>query len=415
MPDRQRLWGFPVLSGLMLLAALLLGAAPVYAQDAASFTVHDVRVDVTADNVNLARQQAFAKGQRDALDQLVQRFTTPEAAAHLPQLTDTQVEDLVLDVGVDQEKRSNVRYIATLSVRFKSDGIRQLLRDANVAMVEWRGRPVAVLPVLKTDNGPLLWEAVNPWRDAWKSSAAQGLVPLVVPQPPSAAQASEDALQAATAGPDTLNAFAARYNTQDVLVVIGVVGKTDDGHATLDVTVNGIGALAATVAGTKNWLGGDNETVDSVMHRAVIDIAAAVNAAYKADATVPAGDATTLSVMAPIDGLPGWTQMREKLARTPAVRSYEVGAISQSSASLVLHYVGQQQQLESMLVQNGLVLSWADDHWVLQVAIAKPTGTAASARTQPAAAPDAASQAPDGTAPPSSSSSPASAPATTNP
>jgi hypothetical protein len=392
MPDRQRLWSIPVVAGLLALAALSLGTVEAHAQDAASFTVRDVHVDVTADNVSLARQQAFAKGQRDAFDQLMQRFTTPEDAAHLPQLSDTDIEDLVLDVGVDQEKRSSVRYIATLSVRFKPDGVRRLLHDANIATVEWRGRPPAVLPVLKTDNGPILWEANNPWREAWKGPGAQGLVPLLVPAPPPAAQMSDDALQAATAGPDTLNAFAARYNTQDVLVLTGVIGKTDDGRVTFDVTIAGVGSLAASIAGTKSWQGDAGETLDSLLHRAVVDVTAAINTAFKSDSLVPAGDITSLSVIAPIDGLKGWTQMREKLARTPVIRSYEVGAISQTSASLVLHYAGQQQQLESMLVQNGLVLSWAEDHWLLQIAIANPqNGSVAPAQSN---TPDAAAAAP---------------------
>ncbi len=136
MPDRQRQWGIPaIVVGLLMLAALSLGTRPAAAQDAASFTVRDVQVDVTADNVNVARQQAFAKGQRDAFDRLMQRFTTSEDAAHIPQLSDTELEDLVLDVGVDQEKRSTVRYIATLSVRFKIDGVHKLLHDANIATV----------------------------------------------------------------------------------------------------------------------------------------------------------------------------------------------------------------------------------------------------------------------------------------
>jgi hypothetical protein len=322
MPDRRRkLSGARratgAIVGLALGLALGLGTAacPALADEADSFTVRDVQVDVTAENVNVARQQAFAKGQRDALDRLVQRFTTPDEAARLPVASDADLDDMVLDVGVDQEKRSTVRYIATLSVRFKPDAVRRMLKAAGVSFVEWRGPPMAILPVLKTDSGPILWENPNPWRDAWKSSAAQGLVPLVVPAPPPAGQAPDDALQAATAGPDILAAL---------------------------------------------------------MRRAVGEIAAAVNTAYKTDNAVPAGEASSLSVMVPLGGLSDWTALREKLTRTPAVRGWEVGAISRTSASLVLHYVGDQQQLEAALVQNGLVLSWAEDHWLLQVALTKP-------------------------------------------
>jgi hypothetical protein len=352
---------------------MISGASgPAWAQDADSFTVHDVEVDVTAENVSVAQKQAFAKGQRDAFDRLIQRFTTADEATHLPAVSPDDLDNLVLDVGVDQEKRSNVRYIATLSVRFKSEAIRKLLHDAGIAYTEWRGKPMLVLPVLKTDGGPLLWEPGNAWRNAWNGGAAQGLVPLVVPKPPPSGQAPDDALQAATAGPDILAAFAARFDTQDLLVVTGVIGKTDDGRATFDVVLAGAGPLASSVAGSRSWQGEAGESLESLLHRAVVDLAATINEAYKRDNMLPAGDAESLSVMVPVGGLADWTQLRDRLTRTPAVRGWEVGAMSQTSASLVLHFVGAQQQLEAALVQNGLVLSWADDHWVLQTAQAKP-------------------------------------------
>ena len=348
------------------------GSGPAWAQDADSFTVHDVGVDVTAENVSVAQKEAFASGQRDAFDRLIQRFTTADEASHIPAVTPDALDNLVLDVGVDQEKRSTVRYIATLSVRFKSEAIRKLLRDAGIAYTEWRGKPMLVLPVLKTDIGPLLWEPGNAWRNAWKGGAAQGLVPLVVPSPPASGQAPDDALQAATAGPETLTAFAARFDAQDLLVATGVIGRTDDGRATFDVTLAGTGPLAGAVAGARNWQGEAGEALEALLHRAVIDLAAVINDAYKRDNMLPTGDAESLSVMVPVSGLADWTQLRNRLTRTPAVRGWEVGAMSQTSASLVLHFVGAQQQLEAALVQNGLVLSWADDHWVLQTAQGKP-------------------------------------------
>lgn len=373
MADRRRKLSGAIV-GLAFGLALGSGLAsrPAAADQADSFTVRDVQVDVTAENVNVARQQAFAKGQRDAFDRLVQRFTTPDEAARLPEVSDADLDDMVLDVGVDQEKRSTVRYIATLSVRFKPEAVRRMLRAAGVALIEWRGPPMAVLPVLKTESGPILWESPNPWREAWKSPAAQGLVPLDVPAPPPAGQAPDDALQAATAGPDILAALAQRFATQDLLVAAGVVGRTDDGRATLDVTLAGVGPLANAVAGTKSWQGEAGETLDALMRRAVSELAVAINTAYKTDNALPAGETASLSVMVTLNGLSDWTALREKLARTAAIRSWEVGAISRTSASLVLHYAGEQSQLESALVQNGLVLSWAEDHWLLQIALNKP-------------------------------------------
>jgi len=373
MPLRRRFSLAASLSTALLTVGFLAGVVPTArAQDDDGYTVHDVQVDVTAENVNVARQQAFAKGQRDAFDALILRFTTPEEAAHVPAVSPDRLDNLVLDVGVDQEKRSTVRYIATLSVRFKPDEIRKLLHDAGIAYTEWRGRPMVVLPVLKTDNGPLLWEPGNGWRNAWMGGAAQGLVPIEVPKPVPSAQAPDDALQAATAGPDTLSAFAARFKTQDLLVVAGVIGRTDDGLPTFDATLSGTGPLGSAMAGTRNWQAQSGETLEALLRRAVGEIAAAINDTYKRDNMMPAGETESLSVLVPVAGLADWAQLRAKLTRTTAIRAWEIGALSQTSASLVLHYVGAQEQLEAALVQNGLVLSWAEDHWLLQTQQARP-------------------------------------------
>lgn len=373
LPHFHRSWGA---LALILAAAVLAPLAVARAQVPDGFTVRDVGVDVTADNVNIARQQAFADGQREAFQTLLKRLTVQSDWPRLPQVSDDDLNNLVLDVGVDSEKRSSVRYIATLSVRFKPEAVRRLLRDAGIPYVEWRGRPVFVLPVLKTDNGPVLWEEANPWRAAWKSGAAQGLVPLAVPPSPPAGQGAADALQAATPNPDVLNGFVQRLGAQDLLIAVATLAPQPDSKTVnLDVVLSGTGPIAGTASGTRSYQGQAGETADAVMHRAVEDIAAAINDTYKSGNLLQFDHPATLHVTAPLSGLPDWIALREKLARSTPVRSYEVSSISQSSASLTLDYVGDQSQLSAVLMQNGLVLSWQEDHWVLQNVVAKPGST----------------------------------------
>jgi hypothetical protein len=67
-----------------------------------------------------------------------------------------------------------------------------------------------------------------------------------------------------------------------------------------------------------------------------------------------------------LSGLDDWLSLRDKLARSTAVRAYQLTALSTGLAALQLHYVGEQGQLESVLMQNGLVLTWEDDHWTMR-------------------------------------------------
>ncbi len=355
----------------IFVVTLLFVPAAARAQLADTYTVRDIQVDTRDQNVNLARDRALMEGQREAYQTLMQRLTAPADWPRLPKISDAELQDIVIDVGIDQEKRSTVRYLATLSVRFKPDAIRRLLRSANIAYAEWRGRPVVVLPVLQGDSGPVPAEAPNPWRDAWKSSAAQGVVPFYVPTAEQT-DGTVAAAQAATGAPEVLASLGQRFNAQDQVIAVAVPQRLEGGNAKLDVSIVGSGPVGGLLSGSRSYVGEAGETLDMLFRRAVADIAKTANDGWKSGNLLQYDRSASLAVMVPINGFEDWLALRDRLTRSTPVRSYEVAALSKSEAALVLHYVGDQQQLEAVFVQNGLALTWADDHWVLQTAAARP-------------------------------------------
>jgi hypothetical protein len=360
----------PGTGSLVAVVLLFLALCPGVAlgQSADPFTVRNVSVDISAENVGVARDRALAAGQRQAYDLLLQRLTTSADWSRLPKLSDAELENAVLDVGIDQEKRSAVRYLATLSVRFKPDAIRRLLRGANIAYAEWRGRPVVVLPLFQSENGPLFSETPNPWRDAWRAGGSQGVVPLSVPNPEQT-EGTVTTAQVAAGGPEVLAAVAQRFNTQDVLLASATPVRLDGGKVKLDVVLSGIGPVAAPLSGTRSYDGDVGETLDMVLRRAVEDIAKSANDNWKSGNLLQFDRQAAMPVIVPLSGFDDWLAVRDRLTRATPVRAYEVAAISKTEAALVLHFVGEQQQLESVLQQNGLVLSWASDHWILQTVV----------------------------------------------
>ncbi len=371
MPHAGRIPGTGVCA-VLFFAVWALFSGQAAAQVGDSFTVRNVSVDISAENVNVARDRALAEGQKQAYEVLMQRLTASGDWPRLPRLSGPDLENAVLDVGIDQEKRSTVRYLAILSVRFKPDVIRRLLRGANIAYAEWRGRPVVVLPVYQAETGPLLSESPNPWRDAWRSGAAQGLIPLSVPSAEQT-EGTVTAVQAAAGGPETLAAVAQRFNTQDVLLATATPIRLEGGKAKVDVVLAGIGPVAAPLAGTRSYDGEVGETLDMVLHRAVEDIARTANDTWKNGNLLQFDRQASLPVMVPLSGFDDWLAVRDKLTHSTPVRTYEVAALSKTEAALVLHFVGEQSQLESVFLQNGLVLSWASDHWILQSVVTRPT------------------------------------------
>jgi len=343
----------------------LLAPIMVLAQASDSFSVKNIQEDIREENLSQARNRALILAQRDAYQTLLQRLTSSADWSRLPKVDDASLEDLVQDVGIDQERLSPGRIIATLSVHFKPDALRKLLRTAGIAYAEWRGRPLTILPLWQTDTGVVYADGANPWRDLWRGGTIHGLVPLVVPSP---GDLSDGVSPSALAQPsdEVLSALAQRLNTPDLLVVLAAAGKNDNGTLKLDLTVTGIGPIAGMMSGQRGYGGDPNETLDQLLSRAGLDLAHSLDDGWKSANLLHYDKEASLTALAPLGGFEDWLAIRNKLARATAVRSYDISALSKSEAALVLHYVGEQGQLESVLVQNGLVLTWEDEHWALR-------------------------------------------------
>jgi len=354
-----------LLIGMAVLSSASLPAAEVTADP---FAVNAVQEDIRDVNPTVARERALLDAQRDALKLLLQRMTAPADWSRLPPQSDSELQQLVLDVGVDQEKSSAVRYLATLSVHFKAEPIRRLLRNASIPYAEWRGRPVVVVPLYQTDGGTAWDDGPNRWREAWKSGSAQDLVPLLV-----APQGDSVTAPLAAGNADALTAQAQRFTSNDVVVVIAQVQPQDGGKVSLTVSVATNGPIASLLDGpARTYVGETGETTDILLHRAVADLAKALDDGWKTSNVLSFDHQGTLSVTVPLAGLGDWLLVRDKLYRSTPVRAYEVESLNKTEANLILHFVGDQAQLETIFVQNGLVLTSLDDRWTLRNTIAAP-------------------------------------------
>jgi hypothetical protein len=240
-----------------------------------------------------------------------------------------------------------------------------LLRGAGIAYAEWRGRPMVIIPVWQNETGYAYAEGPNPWRDLWKTGTIEGLVALSVPDAKLLnGTAKGEAL--ANASPDLLADLASRLNAADLLVVTATPGKGENGLLKLDLTLNGQGPLASRMSGQRGYGGDVGETQEQILLRAANELARGLDEEWKTGNLLQYDKQGTLMAMAPLSGFEDWLTVRDRLNRATAVRSYDVAALSRAEAALVLHYVGEQGQLESMLMQNGLVLTWEDEHWALR-------------------------------------------------
>ena len=353
----------------LLCSLILAPLATVRAETLGVFAIRNVAVDTTAETAAAARGEALAAGQRQALVRLFKRLALRSAMERLPMLDDAEVTELVQDFEVQEEKTSPVRYLATLTIRFKPDDVRALLRDAGVPFAETLSKPVLVLPVYRAAGTYILWDDPNPWREAWANLPPRdALVPLVVPLGDLADIADISAEQAVKGGNARLQAIAVRYGAADTLVAVASLGLDPvNQRPTLHVAVTRFGTNAGERTTVESYIGDSMETLGQLMASVAEAVATGVEELWKRDNLLRFDREDRLAVVVPLTGLSDWLEVRRRLAGVAFVQRSELVYLSRREARVVLRYIGDEPQLRLALTQSDLTLIRDPTSWFLRL------------------------------------------------
>lgn len=353
--------------GFLLAMAGFLLTLPALAQTRlpSLYTVSNVSVDATSQSSAQARDIARADGERRTFRMLLERLTPRANWGQLPKVSDADLIELVQDFEVTSERSSTVRYLATLTYRFRAESVRRLLRDRGIPFTETRSKLLIVLPVLQAGGRAVLWEDPNPWRAAWARQAlAEGLVPIQSPTGDLADVQAIDAVQAVKGGKDALAEIGRHYGNADVLVSQAALSGSGD-QRVIQVTTARYGAGYSD----QSWIGSvkaePKESDDDFLARAVAAVVADVSEAWKKATLVHAGEEATLVAVVPVKTLKDWVLVRDRLQGIPAIQRASLIALSQDGARVEIRYVGDPAQLQLVLSQRDLVLAGGEPNWTL--------------------------------------------------
>jgi hypothetical protein len=364
----------PVLMVALTVLLTLPSAAPAQVgRDA--YTVAGVEVDVTAASAAEARDQAFAEGQRLALERLVEQLAGPGSGINVAGLPPAQIDRMVQGFQVQEERTSPGRYRATLTYVFRPDAVRDLVGDvAPPPTAGPPGRegpegprpggeaapasaPVVVLPVLRTGDAVRLWDSPNPWHGAWLDREGGGDgAQVIVPFGDVGDVVAIDARRAMAGERAALDAIAANYEAGDVLVALA---EPSDSGLVVSTRMYGARPLGGAASFTVPMGGGDARAYAEAVERVVEQLAAAAPAAP--EQAVPSGPRRELLVLVPLTSQRDWFQTRSRLRRVPAVAGHEVVSLSAREAVLELDYRGTEDELRAALAREGLALERGPD------------------------------------------------------
>lgn len=353
-----------------LLLVLVLGAvaaAPALAQTPSVFTVRNIAVDQTADTAAQAREAAFAEGQRNAFRHLLERLTPRAEQGRLPRATAAQIADLIENFEVQSERASAVRYIATYTFRFNPDGIRAVLRRANVPFSETYARPLVVLPVYHENDIAVLWDEPNPWLAAWRTlQTGDGLQPLMVPLGDLSDIGMISADQAQRGDPQRIAAIAGKYGAGGAVLVEALVDRATPGRLVAQVaTTRFDGSGDQTLV--ESYTAAAGEEPDALLVRAAQRTARAIEEQWKSDVSLQFGQEASLVTEVVFASLGDWVAMRDRIAETAMIRRTEVLNLSRSRAQLELHFIGSESGLRLALAQKDLILDRDNAGWQLSL------------------------------------------------
>lgn len=361
------------------LAALMLAVSPAFlpvpaalaqtaaqaqpaAQPASVFVVSGVAVDASADSSAAARPIALAQGQRRAFTQLLQRLTLIENRGRLPQPTEALLNDTIAGFEIDEERASATRYLGRITVRFRPDAVRHLLQNLRLGYAEVQSRPVLVLPVWQTAEGARLWEADNPWRDAWKRRAEpDGLVPFVIAEASTAPEALPiDRLLVDSA---QLTNLARQRNAGDTLVVAASPVSPEGTGARVEIFPYFDAGEASS--DRLEPFATQGATVEEALSAAATELARRVENRWKRATRLDLDKPGQISAAAGFKSLADWVKLRDRLAEIPSIRRIDVLRLTHRDAQVQLGFFGEPQQLSVALAQKDVELRQRDGFWEL--------------------------------------------------
>ena len=185
------------------------------------YAVRDIAVDKSAGTAAAARELALAESRQTAYRVMLRRITLPEDFDRHPVLEDADIAGLVQSFDIANEKVSQTRYLADVTVRFARRSVRELLQAFSIPFSETAARPLLVIPIYQAAGLRLLWEDSNPWFAPWVAQEAEsGLRPVIAPLGDLKDITSVNLESIATGDPETVAALKARYQTAGILVAI---------------------------------------------------------------------------------------------------------------------------------------------------------------------------------------------------
>ena len=318
------------------------------------FTVTGVDVDVSGESISAARERAFVEGQRLAVRRLADTLAASGVRLDANTLSDAEVTGLVQGFEVNAPSLPGV---------IEPPPVAGAPILAPAVPVEPANRTNLILPLLREASGPRLWDAPNPWFNAWMNYSPDPGDPAVIVPLGDLADVSDVSAEAALGGDrQALDRIGQRYDAGTV--VVAIAEPTAGGlSVVLNPYVSGGAASPRTLSVSSDAPEG---LFDDAVRQVLEDLGTAppaVAAAPPPGVSLPPG-AERIAALVPFGSRAEWFQIRRQLLATGAAQVIVV-SLAPNEAIVELAFADR-FQLQNALAGQGLALEQAGNTWLLR-------------------------------------------------
>ncbi|MGH1479628.1 MAG: DUF2066 domain-containing protein [Geminicoccales bacterium] len=359
------------ISILMVWLSQTLSAA---AQSADLYTVGDIPVDVVADDAVSAREQAHLQGQQIGFSRLLRRLVPARDHANLPEAQQLSVERYVQNFQIADERLSNTRYLAKMTVAFDPERVRDLLRSERLAFSDEVSAPLVVLPLYDDQANPYLWPENNPWWAAWAEELdSESGLRLIMPLGDLEDVSAVSVDQARSGDVIALRRLASRYGAKDAVVMSAapVSDPALGGPVSIRLAARRVGG-DDRIGQSFTLDGQPGETLDDVLKNAVVQLQNSLDEQWKSTHLLRLDTGGLMFVDVPISSLQDWIKINRDLENLVEVSQIEIASFAQERVQIQVDYVGDELGFEQALGRIGLSLSREGEQWLLQPTVTNP-------------------------------------------
>lgn len=351
---------------LSLIAVLACTGATWAKPGPSVYTVAKVNIAAEAQDAVVAKQNALAQAQQDALRILLKRMTNWRSYSRLPVIEDTMVERMVDGFSVRQESNSATRYVATLDFTFEPNAVHDLLNRFGLPYTNQQAPQVLILPVM-LEAGGLRAGTSNIWYTALSNTDYEHSLAPVKLAPPRPDFSPTMLNDLGNNSRELFETLKYQYRAENLVLAAAEF----DAHATqLQLRMVGRDAVGSfSLSRTFRMSDGDKDEAAkfaaSVAMKIIENRWKTTRLASQGTGGAEAAALENVALTAQFAGLKQWQEMRGRLQKVPGVQGIDIKALNARAASLSVDFPGGANGLARAVQAQGLAIQKQGNEWVL--------------------------------------------------